>query len=165
MSALPTPEPRLRAMTVADVDAVAAIEAAAYPFPWTRGNFVDSLAAGYEAWVLEDAAAGLVGYYVAMCGVDEMHLLNVTVAPPFQRRGLGCRLLDELDARCVRLALPMLWLEVRESNERAIAVYLRRGFAPVGRRRGYYPAAQGREDALVMSRRVPGAAGRADGLD
>lgn len=153
--------PALRAMTLADVDAVVAVEALAYEFPWTRGNFVDSLAAGYEAWVLEDGGA-LVGYYVAMVGVDEMHLLNVTVAPALQRHGLGRRLLDELDARCRVLALPIVWLEVRASNERAISVYLRRGFAPVGRRRGYYPAAQGREDAIVMNRRVPQEAGDVD---
>lgn len=145
--------PLLRAMTLADVDAVVAVEATAYEFPWTRGNFVDSLAAGYEAWVLVDADV-LVGYYVAMVGVDEMHLLNITVAPPLQRHGWGRRLLDELDARCRTLALPIVWLEVRASNERAISVYLSRGFQPVGRRRGYYPAAQGREDAMVMNRRV-----------
>lgn len=144
----------LRTMTLADLDAVVAIEAGAYAFPWTRGNFVDSLAAGYEAWVMEDGGE-IVGYYLAMVGVDEMHLLNVTVAVPRQRQGLGVRLLDALDARCRELVLPMLWLEVRASNERAIAVYLRRGFQPVGRRRGYYPAHQGREDAIVMNRRVP----------
>ncbi|MBK1688278.1 ribosomal protein S18-alanine N-acetyltransferase [Rubrivivax gelatinosus] len=150
--------PLLRAMTLADVDAVVAVEATAYEFPWTRGNFVDSLAAGYEAWVLVDAGV-LVGYYIAMVGVDEMHLLNITVAPPLQRHGWGRRLLDELDARCRTLVLPIVWLEVRAGNERAISVYLRRGFQPVGRRRGYYPAAQGREDAMVMNRRVPQEAG------
>jgi [ribosomal protein S18]-alanine N-acetyltransferase len=141
---------------------VLAIENRAYTFPWTRGNFVDSLAAGYHTLVLFDSLAGVVGYYVAMAGVDEMHLLNLTVAPAWQGQGLASRLLDALDDQCRRLALATVWLEVRASNDRARALYRRRGFAEVGMRRGYYPAPQGREDAVVMSRRL---LAEADGLD
>jgi ribosomal-protein-alanine N-acetyltransferase len=156
VNALLAPEPLLRAMNTRDLDAVLAIEASAYSFPWSRGNFIDSLAAGYRAQVLVDAEAGIVGYFVAMAGVDEMHLLNITVAPAWQGRGLARGMLDALEAECRAQRRPMLWLEVRASNQRARALYARRGFAEVGLRRGYYPAAfSKREDAVVMSRRLP----------
>jgi [ribosomal protein S18]-alanine N-acetyltransferase len=162
VSALARPAATLRPMTVADLDAVMAVESSAYSFPWTRGNFIDSLAAGYLALVLASREDGIVGYLVAMRGVDEMHLLNVTVAPAWQRRGLGHELLDALVAHCRAEALSMLWLEVRQSNERARALYARRGFTEVGLRRGYYPAPLSkREDAVVMSLRVLPEAGRA----
>ncbi len=152
MNALLQPEPQLRAMQYGDLDAVFAIERAAYSFPWTRGNFIDSLAAGYRAEVLLDDRAGLVGYYVAMVGVGEMHLLNLTVASAQQRRGHSRTLLDALERSCRDQGLAMLWLEVRVSNAHARQVYARRGFAEVGLRRGYYPAAGAtREDAIVMS--------------
>jgi ribosomal-protein-alanine N-acetyltransferase len=151
-------QPWLRPMRTADVEAVLAIEARAYSFPWTRGNFVDSLAAGYAAELLLDDHGELIGYFVAMEGVDELHLLNLTVAPDRQRQGHARTLLDLLEQRCRERHLPSLWLEVRASNERARQVYLRRGFSEVGVRRNYYPAAHGaREDAIVMNRLVPGA--------
>lgn len=156
MSALLAPAPSLRPMQHADLDRVLRIERAAYGFPWTRGNFVDSLAAGYLAELLVDAHEALIGYYVAMPGVDEMHLLNLTVAPPLQRRGHSRTLLDALEQRCRERALPRLWLEVRASNERALQVYAARGFAEIARRGGYYPGPKGqREDAIVMSLVVP----------
>jgi len=152
MSALLQPQPQLRPMQYGDLDGVLAVERAAYSFPWTRGNFIDSLAAGYRAEMLVDDRAGLVGYYVAMAGVDEMHLLNLTVAPSQQRRGHSRTLLDALEQHCRDRALSTLWLEVRASNARARQVYARRGFAEVGLRRGYYPAGKAtREDAIVMS--------------
>ncbi len=162
---LPPPGPQLRTrpMLARDVDAVAAIEATAYSFPWTRGNFIDSLAAGYNGELLE-ADGRLAGYFVAMAGVDELHLLNLTVAPAAQGRGYGSLLLSRVQALARHLALPRLLLEVRGSNTRARGLYLRRGFVEVGLRRGYYPAAQGREDALVMSQEVEPQDGAADGL-
>lgn len=158
MNALLQPEPRLRPMRWDDLDRVLAVERAAYDFPWTRGNFVDSLAAGYLAEMLVDDRLGLVGYFVAMAGVDEMHLLNLTVAPAQQRRGHARRLLDVLEKRCRDQGLATLWLEVRASNQRARQIYARRGFAEVGQRPGYYPAAKSaREDAVVMSLALVGA--------
>jgi ribosomal-protein-alanine N-acetyltransferase len=139
-----------RTMDARDVDAVQAIEASAYAFPWSRGNFIDSLAAGYLAEVIE-TRDGLLGYFLAMPGVDELHLLNVTVAPAHQNQGWGQQLLDVVQEHGRRLGLSSLLLEVRQSNERARALYQRRGFAVIGLRRGYYPALQGREDAVVMS--------------
>jgi [ribosomal protein S18]-alanine N-acetyltransferase len=152
MNALLHPRALRRAMTVRDVDRVAAVEQVAYAFPWSRGNFVDSLAAGYLAEVLQSTNDGeLLGHFVAMPGVDELHLLNVTVARAWQGRGLGSELLDAVQAHAASRGLAQLWLEVRAGNHRARALYRRRGFAEVGLRRGYYPAAAGREDAVIMS--------------
>lgn len=145
----------LRPIGVSDLDAVMAIEQRAYSFPWTRGNFIDSLAAGYAAQLLIAGGGQAIGYFVAMPGVDEMHLLNLTVDPHWQGRGLSHVLMDAVEACCTERRATMLWLEVRASNERARRLYLRRGFTEVGQRRGYYPAAQGRrEDAVVMSMKV-----------
>jgi ribosomal-protein-alanine N-acetyltransferase len=142
---------RLRPMVTGDLAGVLKVEQRAYSFPWTRGNFIDSLAAGYLAELLEDAQGELAGYFVAMPGVDEMHLLNLTVAPEWQRQGHARRMLDELEARCRALRVPTLWLEVRASNDRARHVYRQRGFAEVGLRPRLLPRrAVRREDAVVM---------------
>jgi len=159
----PGPQRHTRPMQARDVEAVAAIEATAYSFPWTRGNFIDSLAAGYAAELLE-AEDRLAGYFVAMAGVDELHLLNITVAPALQGQGYGSLLLSRVQALARQQSLPRLLLEVRGSNTRARGLYLRRGFVDLGLRRGYYPAAQGREDALVMSLTVDLYAEAPDGL-
>ena len=154
MNALISPQPwplQRRAMLAGDLAAVAAVEAGAYSYPWSRGNFIDSLAAGYVAELLHSPEAGIVGYFIAMPGVDELHLLNVTVAPAWQGRGHGSALLDAVQAHAAALGFSSLWLEVRDSNHRARALYRRRGFAEVGWRRAYYPAAGQREDAVVMS--------------
>ncbi len=155
----------VRPMTVASLDGVLEVELAVYPFPWTRGNFVDSLAARYTAWTLNHVDGGLIGYCVAMFGVDEMHLLNITIAQAARRRGHARRLLAELVQQCRLRGARRLWLEVRESNAEARETYGRLGFAQVGRRKGYYPAPQGRrEDAVVMSLDVDEGAVR-DALD
>lgn len=144
------------AMRVPDLTEVTAIERQAYPVPWSHGNFVDSLAAGYPAEVLRGPRAELLGYWVAMPGVDEVHLLNITVAPIWQGRGLAVVMLDRIVAECRQRGLTQLWLEVRVSNERAREVYRRYGFAEVGRRRAYYPVVEGpREDAILMSLSIP----------
>jgi len=150
-------------MTTADIDAVWALETRAYPFPWTRGNFVDSLAAGYTARLLRSAAdARLLGYFVAMAGVDEMHLLNITVTPEARRQGLARRMIEDLVEQCRVAGAGRLWLEVRESNAGARAAYKRLGFVEMGTRPAYYPAAHGRrEGAIVMSLPVEDRAERA----
>jgi [ribosomal protein S18]-alanine N-acetyltransferase len=140
------------AMRIPDLTEVMAVERQAYAVPWTHGNFVDSLAAGYPAEVLRGSRAQLLGYWAAMPGVDELHLLNITVVPHWQGRGLAVAMLERVVAECRRRGLTQLWLEVRVSNERAREVYARYGFAEVGRRRAYYPVKQGpREDAILMS--------------
>ena len=164
MSARLAPDAALRTMDASDLDAVLALEARIYGFPWTRGNFIDSLAAGYLAEVLVAPDAGIVGYFVAMAGAGEMHLLNLSVAPGWQGRGLAQAMLDALEAHCRTRRMPTLWLEVRAGNERALSLYRRRGFAEVGRRRGYYPAPRAtREDAVVMRAELNPA--HRDGLD
>jgi [ribosomal protein S18]-alanine N-acetyltransferase len=138
-------------MAAGDLDAVTAIEACAYAYPWSRGNFSDSLAAGHECWLVPGATEGLLAYLVAMRGVDEWHLLNITVAPPHQGRGHGRALLHWLAGQAKAAAVGRLLLEVRPSNGRARQLYERCGFTLIGHRRGYYPALRGaREDALVM---------------
>ncbi|HKX42794.1 MAG TPA: ribosomal protein S18-alanine N-acetyltransferase [Burkholderiaceae bacterium] len=145
-------ERRLVAMALEHLDAVMAIENAAYAFPWSRGNFVDSIVAAYPARVLLDARGALLGYFVAMAGVDEMHLLNITVAPAMQGRGHARHMMAALVALCGECAARELWLEVRLSNTRARAIYERFGFVEVGIRKGYYPAGFARrEDAAVMT--------------
>lgn len=153
MSAAYQPEGRrLLPMTTGRLDAVMAIENEVYEFPWTRGNFVDSIAAGYHALLLYGDGNELLGYCVAMSGVDELHLLNITVAASQRRRGHARLMLDELQTLARRRGLRQLWLEVRESNAPALATYRRLGFATIGTRAGYYPAAHGRrENAIVMS--------------
>jgi ribosomal-protein-alanine N-acetyltransferase len=144
-------------MSVADLDAVMAAETGAYSHPWSRGNFIDSLASNYLAEVMTGDDVGLVAYFVAMAGVDELHLLNLTVATAWQGQGHGSAMLRAVQGRAAALGLSSLWLEVRQSNARARALYRRRGFTEVGLRKGYYPAALQREDAVVMT--LPIAAG------
>ena len=139
-----------RALTLADLDAVMSIEVSVYPHPWSRGNFIDSIAAAYLAEVLHDEAGRIIGYFIAMTGVDELHLLNITVAASHQGQGCGRGLLDAVQAHGERLRMAQMWLEVRASNLRARALYRARGFAEVGLRRAYYPGPDTREDAVVM---------------
>ncbi len=155
-AALLQPGLRVVPMSAAMVDAVAAVEASAYSFPWTRGNFLDSIAAGYLAEAMLEADGRVVAYMIAMQGVDEMHLLNITVAPARWGQGLALKLLDRLVGHARALRAHSVWLEVREANTRARRIYERYGFEQVGVRRGYYPAPHGaREDAVVMSLVVP----------
>lgn len=132
------------------LDAVMAIEERAHAHPWSRGNFLDSINVGYECQVLM-ADTQLLGYFVVMLGVDEAHLLNLTVAPEHQRQGWARVLLDAMVIWARGRGARTLWLEVRVGNQRAREVYVARGFRSVALRRGYYPNAQGpREDAVVM---------------
>jgi ribosomal-protein-alanine N-acetyltransferase len=155
MSALMKPRLRRVPMSIRELDAVMAIETSAYSHPWTRGNFIDSIAAGYLAEVLVGDDLGVVGYFIAMSGVGELHLLNITVAPAWQGQGFGSSLMRTVQAHASALGLDSLWLEVRQSNLKARALYRHLGFAEVGLRKGYYPAVNQREDAIVMSLQVP----------
>ena len=151
-------EAQLEAMTPGWLSEVARVEHSAYKHPWTMGNFNDSLNAGYLAQLLtagDQPNATLLGYFVAMKGVDETHLLNLTVAPAYQRRGWARVMLDALALWSRGQNAQWLWLEVRASNLHAKAVYGHCGFREVGLRKGYYPAGGSilnpREDAIVMS--------------
>ena len=141
----------LRPMLAADVDDVYALETSVFPYPWTRANFTDSLASGYDAWVVREAGGALAGYFLVMYAVDEAHLLDVAVCATRQGKGLGRSLLDRIAARARAMRMESILLEVRPSNARALDVYRRYGYAEIGRRKGYYPAGAGqREDAIVM---------------
>jgi len=151
MAAVPASTLALSPMTLGDVDAVHALECSVFPHPWSRANFSDSIQAGYDAWLLRDGQDGLAGYFLLMYALDEAHLLDVAVAADRQGTGLGRYLLDTLCARAREMGAESVLLEVRPSNERALDVYRRYGFAEIGRRKGYYPAHEGkREDAIVM---------------
>jgi ribosomal-protein-alanine N-acetyltransferase len=142
----------LRPMVADDIDDVHALEKSVFPHPWSRANFVDSLASGYDAWVLREPDDGpLAGYFLLMHAVDEAHLLDVAVSGARQGRGLGRYLLDRIAARARAKGMGSILLEVRPSNVRALQVYERYGYTQIGRRKGYYPAHEGqREDAIVM---------------
>jgi ribosomal-protein-alanine N-acetyltransferase len=142
---------RLQVMTEPWLDEVCRIEKRAYTHPWSRGNFSDSLRAGYHAQVLTQGQT-LLGYHVLMLGAGEAHLLNITVEPEEQGRGLARQMLGELVRWSRAQGAQSLWLEVRVSNDRARQIYERYGFKSVGLRRNYYPLAPfKREDALIMS--------------
>ena len=151
MSGVLLTERYLSPMTEADLDEVAAVEREAYEFPWSRGNFEDSLRNGYFGICMRHLTGVLVGYCVLMPVVDEMHLLNLCVAPRAQGSGAGLALLREAVRITQGKGLSGLLLEVRPSNLRALRLYERFGFTTIGRRKNYYPARRhGREDALVM---------------
>ncbi len=148
---LQTPEAQFEPLTLAQLPAVLHIEKQAYAHPWTEANFRDALGAGYKAQMIT-AADELLGYFVAMKGVEEVHLLNITVTPRYQGQGWAQLLLEALAIWARGEGALCLWLEVRVGNLRAIHVYEQHGFRRVGQRKAYYPAGLGqREDAIVMS--------------
>jgi ribosomal-protein-alanine N-acetyltransferase len=149
MVAVLRPQVEIRAMSGRDVDAVHDIERASYPFPWTRGIFQDCLRVGYRCHVV--AADGAVsGYGIVSQTMDEAHLLNLCIHPERRRSGLAGLLLDHLLAEAGVKSASRMFLEVRPSNEGAVALYRSRGFRVIGRRPAYYPSRAGREDAMVM---------------
>lgn len=143
-------QPALDAMTEADLDEVLAIENAVYSHPWTRGNFSDSLRAGYGCRTYRQSSE-LAGYFVLMAAAGEAHLLNLSVSAAWQRSGHGSGLLRMAAALACEQGAGHLFLEVRPSNLAAQALYRRFGFRKVAVRRDYYPAHSGREDALVLT--------------
>jgi ribosomal-protein-alanine N-acetyltransferase len=145
-----SPTGALRPMRDDDLDAVMEIERRAYPFPWTRGIFRDCLQAGYPAWVLDDGGR-LAGYGLLSVAAGEAHILNVCADPALSRQGHGRRLLRALLQQARGRGAQRVFLEVRPSNGAAIALYHAEGFNEIGRRPRYYPAANGREDAIVMA--------------
>jgi ribosomal-protein-alanine N-acetyltransferase len=149
MSAQLKPNLQLRPMQIEDLDAVMAIEPTIYSHPWTRGNFSDSLNSGYSAWVLEQDNE-MIGYALLMLVMDEAHLLNLSIAKHRQKQGLGRYLLEHMISNAKQHKATNMFLEVRPSNLSAIALYENMGFCEVAVRRGYYPAKEGREDAVLM---------------
>jgi ribosomal-protein-alanine N-acetyltransferase len=150
MSAVLKDVPAMRPMRLGDVQRVLVIEQDIYAHPWTLGNLRDSLQAGYSCWVMESDGI-LMGYGVLMAGVREAHLLNLSIARGWQRRGFGRRLLHHFLDLARGYEAQRMFLEVRPSNVAARALYADSGFQQLYVRRGYYPADGGREDAILMA--------------
>ena len=142
-------EPKLRPMTASDLDAIMAIERVNFPFPWTEGNFKDSMNSGYMCLVMEQGKQ-LMGYAVLMMVLDEAHLLNISVAQSHQGQGWGRYLLVQMMEMGREKGGLNMFLEVRPSNHSALGLYESMGFNEMGIRPGYYPAHNGREDAVLM---------------
>ncbi|MGH8538948.1 MAG: ribosomal protein S18-alanine N-acetyltransferase [Stenotrophobium sp.] len=141
---------RLSPMQASHLPQVLEIELRAYPFPWSEGIFKDCLRSGYSAWVVMGPAGELLAYTLMSMAAGEAHVLNLCVDPLAQRQGIGRFLLRHLMTLARAAYSTMLLLEVRRSNKAALRLYESAGFARVGLRKGYYPAADGREDAIVL---------------
>jgi len=137
----------VRPLTFADIDAVMEIERASFDDPWTVGMFGTELIAENRVWLAAEDDGQLVAYAGAWAVGEDAHVMNLAVRADHQRGGLGRRLLRELRERVLAMGALRLTLEVRASNEAALALYEAEGLAPVGRRPGYYP---GGEDAVIM---------------
>lgn len=144
---------QLRDMTARDIAAVACIEQQVHAHPWTAGNFSDALASGYLCKVAE-LDGTMLGYAVLMQGVDDAELLDIGIAAAFQRRGYGRAVLQAVLALACELGRQRVVLEVRVSNAAAIGLYRAMGFSEIGLRRNYYAASNGREDAILMERKL-----------
>ena len=157
-------------MQVADLDEVLAIEAISHIHPWTKGNFSDSLAAGHWAYCIRpqvNQAQSMPGSYLdsqvlwSYCilypAVDELHLLNITVAPKLRQLGLGSRMMAAIEGVAAQQKIPRIILEVRPSNDSAVTLYQKLGYEQIGVRKNYYPASAqtgNREDAIVMAKSI-----------
>jgi ribosomal-protein-alanine N-acetyltransferase len=147
---LKEPFPLMRPMRPEDLDDVAAIEIAAYEYPWTHAIFRDCLRAGYHCWVLAEGVE-IIGYGVLTVASGEAHVLNVCIAREHQGSGHGKRLMKRLIDLARWHHAERIFLEVRPSNRHAMAMYDELGFNEIGKRPNYYPAKRGREDAIVMA--------------
>jgi ribosomal-protein-alanine N-acetyltransferase len=155
-------------MQQADLDDVLKIESVSHVHPWTKGNFSDSLAAGHWAYCIRPQAdqvvkgsyldpAVLWAYCILFPAVDELHLLNITVSPHLRKLGLGQRMMAAIEGVAFQQKMPRIILEVRPTNEAALALYQKLGYEQIGIRKNYYPASPetgGREDALVLAKSI-----------
>jgi ribosomal-protein-alanine N-acetyltransferase len=143
----------LRRLIDGDLDRIMEIELAAYPYPWTRGIFADCIKLGYECWGLQ-AGDQLIGYCIQTHAAGENHLLNLCIAPDWQKQGLGSLLLDHAIRLACRQNCHCIFLEVRPSNPAGIQLYEKNGFIIFGKWSDYYRSEQGKEDAIVMRREL-----------
>ena len=149
MSAVPIPQLHYRRMRAADLPEVARLEKSLYDFPWSLGNFRDSLAAGYDCWTVVQGEA-VVGYAILMIALEEAHLLNFAIAAPWQNQGVGRGFLAHMVDVARNAGCQIVYLEVRPSNAPARHLYRKMGFQQIAIRPEYYPAHHGREDALFL---------------
>jgi ribosomal-protein-alanine N-acetyltransferase len=141
----------IRTMSYGDLKQVLILENKAYPYPWTLGIFRDCLRIGYNAWVMT-LDESIIGYGIVMLSPGEAHILNICIDPDYQGKGLGRFLLRHLIKKCQQTDVDMLLLEVRRSNAGAQQLYLSEGFHELGVRKAYYPAENGREDAIILAK-------------
>ena len=151
----------LRTMTYADLKLVIDIEERAYSHPWTIGIFRDCIRVGYNCWACL-LGNSVIGYGVVMLAAGEAHILNICVDPEYQGHGYGRKILRHLVMRCSTTDIDMVILEVRRSNSHAKRLYQSEGFHELGIRKDYYPADEGREDAIIYARYVAGNSAQPD---
>lgn len=154
MSAQPQVLWRLQPMNEGHLAEILEIERRAYEFPWTEGIFRDCLRVGYSAWLVTQAGGEILAYAVMSMAVGEAHILNLCVEPAHHHQGLGRFLLTHLTRLARSAGMEILLLEVRKSNVAAFSLYEKAGFRKLGVRKGYYPAADGREDALLLGKNL-----------
>lgn len=147
------PEPVFRHAKEEDLDAIMAIEDRVYPFPWTKRIFADCIRVGYTCEITE-VDSKIVGYAIMSMGANEAHLLNICVAPEWQHQGIGRELLEHVLAVAAGNDIDTVFLEVRPSNRKAVSLYEKAGFNVIGTRKDYYPAEDGREDAIIFARAI-----------
>ena len=150
---IPEAEVVVRSMRHEDLPLVSDIERRSYEFPWSHGVFRDCLLAGYQCVVLERDGA-VAGYGILSVAAGEAHILNLCVDPGWRSRGYGERLLDDILFRARTSSVREIFLEVRPSNEHALALYRKKGFHKVANRPAYYQARGGREDAEVLVKKL-----------
>jgi [ribosomal protein S18]-alanine N-acetyltransferase len=140
----------LRPMNESHLARIVDIERRAYPFPWTDGIFRDCLKVGYSSWVVASPSDEILAYALMSMAVGEAHILNLCVEPAYHQQGIGRFILTHLQRLARSAGMEIMLLEVRKSNSAAIALYTSMGFHKLGVRKGYYPASQGSEDALLL---------------
>jgi ribosomal-protein-alanine N-acetyltransferase len=143
----------LRPLTEQDIPYLLGIEQATQSTPWSEDIFKSCMQAGYEGWVIEDNHF-VIGFIIFSIQLNESHILNLGVHPNFQRLGFGHQLMSHALNESKKDGVSVAYLEVRSSNNPAIALYKKMGFKQIGTRRDYYPATTGREDALVFAKDV-----------
>tara|TARA_R110002153_G_scaffold18021_4_gene63128 strand:- start:7760 stop:8224 length:465 start_codon:yes stop_codon:yes gene_type:complete len=141
----------VRNMQVQDIATVLDIEQGANQFPWDKKSFEDSLKTDHQAWVFYEKSDEIVGFAIVQRVLDEAHLLNICVKPAKQGQGLGKTIVQHVIDYANSFSAVIILLEVRRSNERAQQLYLQAGFNEMSVRKGYYPAKDGREDAILMA--------------
>ncbi|MCH9699551.1 MAG: ribosomal protein S18-alanine N-acetyltransferase [Gammaproteobacteria bacterium] len=140
----------LRLLKRSDIDQLIKIEQQVYGFPWSAQTFKDCMKIGYSCWVMEKLG-DIVAYGIVSIAAGEAHVMNLCVDPKHQRKGYGRKVMKQLISVALEERCRLILLEVRPSNQNAIALYHGMGFNEIGRRKDYYPAEKGREDALLLA--------------
>jgi len=150
---IPEADVHIRIMKHEDLPHVSDIERRSYEFPWSHGVFRDCLLAGYQCIVLQ-RNGDVAGYAILSVAAGEAHILNLCVEPAYRSHGYGERMLDEILFRARSASVREIFLEVRPTNENALALYKKKGFYQVANRPAYYQASEGREDAAVLAKKL-----------